>query len=429
MRPEIPVLLNLLELWGLFMLLLPKRKWREIPPRMAALADGRRNRLYGSSSIQAAAPAGLGIRAASEALLLLEAGLPVYLLALAAKTRGERRRAERRNRWETEVPGLVWKRLSGAISGKQLRSEVAQLGYWPAPGLATAGVRQYVVPPMSWRLEWEARRAAPAAALAAIAATSTNGARTLTRIQALGPLHLWAGEEDLAPELLVRRRPAFTWVYLLAREVLGPKAYTTRDALADETVPGLDAQSRRNTLNNRLSHLRTTEPIQPVGETVEQDGIYIHVDLRSCTFDARELLDLLDEVEEAGPLLRPSLALRVEDMLESHAGEFLPEWDELELETTQGKSATSDVIRAARRKVEDARGQLLVALGDSYLARQEPTRAVRYLEQALDAQPDSTITARKLADACAQSGQGGYANQVRLRYGLDRREEQPRSGR
>jgi hypothetical protein len=426
MRLEIPVLLNLLELWGLFMLLLPKRTWREIPSRMAALADGRRDRLYGSSSIQAAAPARLGIRAASEALLLLEAGLPVYLVALAAKTRGERRRVERRTRWETAVPGLVWKRLSGAISGKQLRAEVSQRGYWPAPGIAReAGVRQYVVPPMSWRLEWDARRAAPASAPAGVAAPGANGARTLTRIQALGPLHVWAGEDDLAPELLVRRRPAFTWIYLLAREVLGPKAHTTRDALADETVPGLDAQSRRNTLNNRLSHLRNTDPIQPVGVTVEQDGIYLHVDLRNCTFDARELLDLLDEVEEAGPLLRPSLALRVEDMLESHVGEFLPEWDELELETTQGKSATSDVIREARRKVEDARADLLVALGDSYVARQEPTRAVRYFEQAMDRQPDSASTARKLADACAQSGQGGYANQVRLRYGLEESQQRP----
>jgi tetratricopeptide (TPR) repeat protein len=428
MRREIPVLLNLLELWGLFMLLFPKRTWREIPSRMAALADGRRDRLHGSSSIQAAAPAGLGIRAASEALLLLEAGLPVYLLALAAKSRGERRRTGRRNRWEKAVPGLVWKRLSGAISGKQLRAEVAQLGYWPALGLAAeAGVRQHVVPPMSWRLEWDARRAAATTpAPATMAAPGANGTRALTRIQALGPLHPWAGDEDLAPELLVRRRPAFTWVYLLAREVLGPKAYATRDTLADETVPGLDAQSRRNTLNNRLSHLRTIDPIQPVGETVEQDGIYVHVYLRNCTFDARELFDLLDKVEEAGPLLRPSLALRVEDTLESHAGEFLPEWDELEMETTQGKSATSDVIREARRKVENARAHLLVALGDSYLARQEPTRAVRYFEQALDRQPDIAATARKLADACAQSGQGGYANQVRLRYGLEEAQPRPR---
>ena len=107
--------------------------------------------------------------------------------------------------------------------------------------------------------------------------------------------------------------------------------------------------------------------------------------------------------------------------------EFLQEWVELEMQTTQGKSATSDVIREARQKVENARAHLSVALGDSYLARQEPTRAGRYLEQALDRQPDSTITARKLADACAQSGQGGYANQVRLRYGLEQADKRPRS--
>ena len=85
--------------------------------------------------------------------------------------------------------------------------------------------------------------------------------------------------------------------------------------------------------------------------------------------------------------------------------EFLQEWVELEMQTTQGKSATSDVIREARQKVENARAHLSVALGDSYLARQEPTRAVRYFEQALDRQPDRTATARKLADASAQSGQ------------------------
>jgi hypothetical protein len=45
----------------------------------------------------------------------------------------------------------------------------------------------------------------------------------------------------------------------------------------------------------------------------------------------------------------------------------------------------------------------------------------------VDRQPDSTTTARKLADACAQSGQGGYANQVRLRYGLEQADKRPGS--
>ena len=65
MRPEMPVLFNLLELWALLMLLLPKRPWREVSSRMSALADGRRDHLYGSSSIQAA-QAGIGMLGADD---------------------------------------------------------------------------------------------------------------------------------------------------------------------------------------------------------------------------------------------------------------------------------------------------------------------------------------------------------------------------
>jgi hypothetical protein len=40
----------------------------------------------------------------------------------------------------------------------------------------------------------------------------------------------------------------------------------------------------------------------------------------------------------------PEMVLRVEEVLESHAGEFLPEWTELETATTQGRSSASDVM-------------------------------------------------------------------------------------
>ena len=55
---------------------------------------------------------------------------------------------------------------------------------------------------------------------------------------------------------------------------------------------------------------------------------------------------------------------------------------------------------------------------DEETARQEPTRAVRYFEQALDRQPYGTTTARKLAGVCGRSGKGGYGNLVRPRSGL-----------
>ena len=303
-----------------------------------------------------------------------------------------------------------------------LRSLLAQGGY---PLLAhkevEAAPRQYVVPPMQWRLDWEQRRLAAISGpsddpWAADAPAETVGGPELTSIQSLGRLHLWAGDGDLAAELLARPRAAFTWLYLLAREVLGPRAYVTSDAFADEGAPGLDLAAQRKALNNRVNHLRHDEPVRPLGARVVRDGPYIHLNLEGCPCDAIQLLRAVDQVRDAGPMLSPSLGLRIEKLLESHGGEFLQEWDELERDTTQGRGTAADLIRDVRRKIEDARARLLVALGESYLSRREPLRAVRYLEEALDRQPENEETVRKLVEACSpeRPGRVRAAKQVRL---------------
>jgi hypothetical protein len=425
--PDVPTLLTLLGVWWLLVLLVPKRAWRTIPAHLRHLAGARRRELYGP------APR-LGrpnwSRALGEAVRLLEAGLPIYLISLLAARRGSRVRSERLRGWEASPAGLIARRLAGSVSGKELASALAALDYWPAAAAALQPeARQYTVPPIAWRLEWEARqRGASSSESTPTASLASNETGRLTRIQSLGRLHLWVGDEDLGPTLIGRHRQAFTWAYLLGREVLGPKARATRDLLADETVPGLDVASRRNTLTNRLSHLRSDDPLQPIGATVVQEGLHVYLDLKGCAWDVQELLDLAGQVDEIGPILKPDMVLRVEETLESHSGEFLPEWTELETVTTQGRSSASDVIAEARRRIEGARGQLFSAVGDSHAARQDLANAIRCYELALEHQPDPYETARKLADVCTRSGKGGYAHQVRLRYGLDQLEEQPRSG-
>ena len=125
----------------------------------------------------------------------------------------------------------------------------------------------------------------------------------------------------------------------------------------------------------------------------------MHLDFSACSFDAKELIDAVEEVTAAGPLLRPALGLRIEALLTSHDGEFLPEWDELALDVTKQRGTAMDLIRDVRRRLEEARAQLLVALGDSSLARREPQRAVQYFEQALDHVPENEEIARTLAAA------------------------------
>jgi hypothetical protein len=434
--PDVGALGSFLLLWFLLMLMVPKRNWQEIPSRLGAVLRGGRHHVYGpppssERSDSALPPAFIGV--AGEVVRLFEMGLALFLIAIWAEGRSARRRLEARRIWDGSAAALLSSRIDGALNGEQLRSMLAQGGH---PLLARkeveAAPRQYVVPPMQWRLDWEQRR------LAAIPGPSddpwaedapgeTVGGPELTSIQSLGRLHLWAGDTDLAAELLARPRAAFTWLYLLAREVLGPRAYVTSDAFADEGAPGLDLAAQRKALNNRVNHLRHDEPVRPLGARVVRDGPYIHLNLEGCPCDAIELLRAVDEVRDAGPMLSPSMGLRIEKLLESQGGEFLQEWDELERDTTQGRGTAADLIRDVRRKIEDARAYLLVALGESYLSRREPVRAVRYFEEALDRQPENEETARKLVGACSQTGQGGYAKQVRLRYGL--RDEEASSER
>ena len=427
MRPEIGALGSFLLLWVLLMLMVPKRNWREIPHRLGAVLRGSRHHVYGPPSSSDGSDSGRSpalIRMAGEMARLLEMGLPLFLIAIWAEARSARGRVEARRIWNDSAAALLSSRLYGTIDGQQLRSLLAHHGH-PLPVQREVDLtpRQYVVPPMQWRLDWEQRRLAaisePSEDPWAGDIRSESGATPqLTSIQSFGRLHLWVGEVDLAAELLGRPRAAFTWLYLLAREILGPSSYVTSDALADEGAPGLDLPAQRKALNNRVNHLRHDEPVGPLGERVVRDGPYIHLNLDGCICDATELLRAVDEVRDAGPMLSPSLVLHVEALLKSHDGEFLQEWDELERDTTRGRGTAADVIRGARRKIEDARAQLLVALGESYLSRREPARAVRYLEEALDRQPEREEIAQKLADACSESGQGGYAKQVRLRYGL-----------
>ncbi|MHB8507383.1 MAG: tetratricopeptide repeat protein [Candidatus Dormibacteria bacterium] len=411
---------QLLLVWAALMLMLPKRSWRQIPARLGAVAHGDRHHLYGPPTTGSASVLD---RLAGNSLRALEMGLPLFVLALVIEGAGSRQRHRREDAWSTSAAALIAERTEGKLDERALQADLQRHGHLPLHRPEPpAQVRRYLMPPISWRIEWEQRQAAaddaPAAPLLTPVDFSADGVGRLTRIEALGPLRIWAGEKDLAPALLARRRPAFTWLYLVAREVLGRSGRTTRDTWADEVVPGLDLESQRSTLTNRLSHLRTDDVLRALMAIVVQDGIYMHLDLSDCSFDAKELIDAAEEVVTGEALLHPSLALRIETLVTSHNGEFLPEWDELALDVTKKRGTAIDLIRNVRRRLEEARAQLLAALGESCLARREPGRAVRFLEQALEHTPDSEEIAARLASACIEAGQAGYAKQVRQRYGL-----------
>src|ERR1700694_5482654 len=121
------ITLSLLAIWLLFVLLVPKRAVNALAERLRATAQGHRVYVF-------APPAELGrgftISGVSEGVGLTHVGLPLYLLCLWAEARGRRRRLAMPPTRTSPLPA--------------------------APKAHPPVRRQYVLPPMTWRREWEA---------------------------------------------------------------------------------------------------------------------------------------------------------------------------------------------------------------------------------------------------------------------------------
>src|SRR5438128_3102020 len=125
-RRSVVIMLSLLAIWLLFVLLVPKRAVNSLAERLRATAQGHRVYVF-------APPAdlgrGLAMSVLGEGVRLIQVGLPVYLLCLWVEARGRRRRLAMPPSTTFPLP--------------------------PAPKAHPPVRRQYVLPPMRWRREWE----------------------------------------------------------------------------------------------------------------------------------------------------------------------------------------------------------------------------------------------------------------------------------
>src|SRR3984893_2182618 len=121
------ITVSLLAIWLLFVLLAPKRAVNSLAERLRATVQGHRVYVF-------APPAELGrgfvLSGLGEGIRLTQLGLPVYLLCLWAEARGRRRRLAMPSSATSPLP--------------------------PAPKAHQPVRRQYVLPPMTGRREWEA---------------------------------------------------------------------------------------------------------------------------------------------------------------------------------------------------------------------------------------------------------------------------------
>jgi DNA-binding SARP family transcriptional activator len=391
------ITLSLLAIWLLFVLLVPKRNVDSLAERLRATAHGHRVHVF-------APPAEVGrcfvMSGLGEGIRLIQVGLPVYLLCLWAEARGRRRRLAMPPSTRSPLP--------------------------PAPKAHPPVRREYVLPPMAWRREWEAtllsKQAQAVRQLVSVpnppASELPQPSSSALTIRSLGTLQLIYAGEDLTARLLRAPTLSFIWLFLLTHVAARPRATVHRQVLAEEAFPGIDPEQQRGRLRGRLSDLQHDLPAV-LADRVKVDGDLLRLDLDKAEFDVARLRRIADDLAASSGLLTDAGLKAIQLTIADYGGEYLPVWDEVERQTTNGRGSAGDLVRAVRTLTEDLHTQLLVRLADHYRARRDLPQAIPLFEEVLRRRPEREDVAQLLIAGYRDTGQTMRARQLETVYRLD----------
>jgi DNA-binding SARP family transcriptional activator len=438
-------LLEALPIAALVLLIVPKRGLGDVRARLTDMAAGRRRWLFEAPRGWGAGHASGRQRALAEGLRAFELGVPLYLAARFAEERSARARLEARERWSGSPEAMLAAHVSGSLSESELLAQLRNRGL-PVPAEKAVGrkVEQRPALGIKWWLEREAESAAkdgsphqngdqvhpPGDAIDELAEEpeaplpvkpqSPAMPPTYLGIDTLGRLGLRHDGQDVGPELMKRPVIAFIWLYLLLRSLTSPKDRVMRADLADELTPGMSPEKQRTRLRNRLSNMLNGWLPAPLAARVVVDhDESVRLDLTQCSIDLLRLEEMAAECVAKEGMLSPDLVDDATVLLDESAGEFLPGWEQLEKEVNGARGAAGDLVRRLRQRAETARIDLMAALAANHIARQEPSRAIPLLEQALERQPDREDLARKLRTAYLATGQMTRAADLQRDHALD----------
>jgi hypothetical protein len=377
------ITVSLLAIWLLFVLLAPKRAVNSLAERLRATVQGHRVYVFAPPAElgQGFAMSGLG-----EGIRLTQLGLPVYLLCLWAEARGRRRRLAMPPSMTSPLP--------------------------PAPKAHPPARREYVLPPMAWRREWEATLLLRSHQASGKLPQPSSSALT---IRSLGTLQLVYAGEDLTSRLLRAPTLSFIWLFLLTHAAARPRETVHRQVLAEEAFPGIDAEQQRGRLRGRLSDLQHDLPAV-LADRVKVDGDLLRLDLETAEFDVARLRDTADDLAAGNGLLSDAGIKAIEAGIAAYAGQYLPIWDEVERQTTGGRGSAGDLVRAVRTFTEDLHMQLLVRLARHYQARRDSPQAIQLLEEVLRRRPEREDVAQLLIAEYRDTGQTMRAHQLETTY-------------
>jgi hypothetical protein len=110
----------------------------------------------------------------------------------------------------------------------------------------------------------------------------------------------------------------------------------------------------------------------------------LRLDLSTWSVDLLRLQAVAKACTVANGMLSADLIAEAMQMLEETVGEFLPDWEQIEEETTGSRGAAGELVRSLREVAETARVDIMAVLAANHLAHQDPTKAIPLLEQALE---------------------------------------------
>ncbi len=445
MLPDFPLVLEVADLWLLVLLLVPKRRLDDLLLRLHELRAGRRRWLFEPPrGFGSGRPSGAQ-RAFAEAARVFELGVPLYVAGRLAEERSAHVRLEARSQWPESVPALLAAHVLGSNADSELAVQLRARGL-PLPAEKVVGRRVEQRPALGikWWLERgvdqapsnrsphegdgvqpqedaieEPSEEEPEAPLA-VKPQSPAMPPTYLGIDTLGRLELRHDGHDFGPEVMNRPVIAFIWLYLLLRALTNPKDRVMRADLADELTPGMSPEKQRTRLRNRLSNMLNGWLPPPLAARVVVDyDESVRLDLTQCSIDLLRLEEMAAECVAKEGMLSRDLVDDATALLDESAGEFLPGWEQLEKEVNGARGAAGDLVRQLRQRAETARIDLMSALAANLMARQEPSRAIPLLEQALERQPDREDLARKLRAAYLETGQHARAAELQRDHALD----------
>ena len=178
------------------------------------------------------------------------------------------------------------------------------------------------------------------------------------------------------------------------------------DFLLDKRVWYLSRAKRCDEALSILEQLRQRRP----------DDFRPWFDVEPDEFDIARVQQTLTEFGSGTGLLTDAGVKAVQAAVSDCGGEYLPLWEEVERETTAGRGAAADLVRAVRTLADDFHIQLLVRLARHYQARRDDGQAVPLLEEVLRRRPDREDVAQLLITGYRETGQMTRAAQLETAY-------------